>query len=480
MRLSSLTNLDSNLVSVVLSRVIVGASGVISIRLLTEFLSHQEVGKYFLINSALAFLSFGFFSPTGQMLSRFAHELRKKGKLASVLAIYVGAKQLFITILLSLFLLIFFRYFSTEGLSPGELSVILFFGVLAGNFNVVLGLVNLLGDQKLHAVWLSASTIFVILASSLAIMVSPFAQSWLITTYLTQIACFCLLTYQMKYLKDFNFAKFLDQISFTNIQTVLKFCLPLSVVLSLQWFFVSGYRFNIEAIFGLQVLAQIAVALSISSAVFVALESLLNQYFLPAYYRKISSADKEIKALAWNKLSAQLSPIYTFALWFFICCSPFFHKLLVAEEFSAYTEILLVGLAIEYLRVHTNLLLLVSQAEMKTVRTPLAYVVGLGIFFYLTQLPLFQASIFLFAVCLLLCHLTILVITFTQMRKLSRVSIHFGVILTPTIFSTPATGLAIFGGFDNSSIPFVACVSIWFLLSFYIYRKLHYPRYLEV
>ncbi|HAS7948372.1 TPA: hypothetical protein I7583_18640, partial [Vibrio cholerae] len=125
----------------------------------------------------------------------------------------------------------------------------------------------------------------------------------------------------------------------------------------------------VEDLYSAQILAFIAVGMTLSGAIFSALESLSTQFYMPLYLKKITNADQAMRTKAWNELADILLPVYIAVLIYVIALAPYLAKLLVAEKFQDAYIYAMIGAFIEFFRVITNLVYLVSQSEVKTKST---------------------------------------------------------------------------------------------------------------
>jgi len=164
---------------------------------------------------------------------------------------------------------------------------------------------------------------------------------------------------------------------------------------------------------------------------------LLTQYYNPIYLREITEASKEERTQSWNKLANYMIPIYILLAMYIIALSPYLTNLLVAQKFQEAYLYTMFGAMIEFFRVITNIIYMVSQSELKTNTTIIAYTIGFTI--SISTLYLFDMSeaLWIIPLSLSLSSAIVAVILFINMRKLLKISINIISILKSFIMALP-------------------------------------------
>ncbi|MCG6202972.1 hypothetical protein, partial [Psychromonas antarctica] len=218
---------------------------------------------------------------------------------------------------------------------------------------------------------------------------------------------------------------------------ILVFIIPITITLFLQWGQNSSYRIIIGDKYSVEILASIAVGFSVSGAIFNAVSSLAVQYFNPIYLRKITNSTKKCRVQAWNELADVMLPIYMCLMIFVICLSPYLLDILVAEKFKHVYLFVALGAVIEYFRVSSNVVYMVSQSEVRTTSTILPYMVG----FIASILPLYftdlTGNLWLIGVVLSFSYSLIFTLLYLNMKKILPVRINVNPTFKSLLLSTP-------------------------------------------
>jgi len=233
-----------------------------------------------------------------------------------------------------------------------------------------------------------------------------------------------------------------------------------------------SYRFLLENKYSLEVLASIAVGLSVSGAIFSAVEGLVSQYFNPIYLRQITDATKDIRAKSWNLLASNMIAIYILLAIFTISLSPYLVNILVAEKFNDVYIYTMVGVIIEFFRAMTNVVFKVAISELKTKRLMFPYLIGfilsIGTIYFID----FSDSLWKIPFVLGVSYVVIFTIMFFNMRKLLPISIDMYSIYKAILLGLP---FSIFFFIDNYatiwiSLGLISVSGLYFLLSIYLLK----------
>lgn len=145
-----------------------------------------------------------------------------------------------------------------------------------------------------------------------------------------------------------------------------KFALPLAVSALFMWGQGQSYRVIVEKMSGAEFLGYLGVGFSIATSVAGILESLVQQIYMPGFYRKITGADKAGRGEALSELAAKTMPVYLIYLFFVFGVSEFLVYFLVAEKYHAVFIFARYGAFIEFFRMATNVLGAGAYSEMRT------------------------------------------------------------------------------------------------------------------
>jgi O-antigen/teichoic acid export membrane protein len=410
----------------------------VSIKVLTTFLSEKEVGNYYLLQAIILLFSFVFLNPLGQYYGRqLIHWDQKKNLLNAtsvLLFLRISAIVLSLCIAMVLYeLLEYNKYYSLE-----VFLLFLFVSLIAGAHGVLLNAVNILGDRVKFTIYmLSTLCIGFILSLVIVLFIDNSGMSWLYGVAISQLIVSFPLYRTIVRNNNFSLNRIKTVFQKKYIKKITIFMMPVTITLFLQWGQNTSYRFIIEAKYSLEVLAFIGVGLTLSAAVFRSAESLATQFYYPIFLRQITYASKEDRAIAWNGLFGYMLPIYVILTVYVILFSPYLAKLLVAEKFYEAYIYAMFGAMIEFLRVITNLVYIVSQSEVKTNTTIIPYLFGfmvtvLTLYFidmsnYLWMIPLF----------LVISNGIIFIMLFRNMKKLLDIKIDMINLIKTLLYSLP-------------------------------------------
>lgn len=147
---------------------------------------------------------------------------------------------------------------------------------------------------------------------------------------------------------------------------VWVFAVPLAVSAFFMWAQGQSYRVIVEKMAGAEFLGYLAVGFSIATSVAGILESLVQQIYLPGFYRKITGGDKGTRGAALSELVAQTMPVYIIYLLFMLGVSEFLVHLLVAEKYRDVFVYARYGAFIEFCRMTTYVFAAGAYSEMRT------------------------------------------------------------------------------------------------------------------
>lgn len=371
-----LTKISSDLFIVGLGRVGQILLALVSMRVMTRFLSGAEVGHVYLVLSLASYFSLVFISPVGQYINRRIHRWHQEKSLLSrfslynlyVMAVSAGA----IPVLYSV------RY--AFGIGAGFPVVALLLTVAAliyfGTWNsTLIPALNMLNFRR-SFVGLTVFTLVFSLAFSMLFVLS--VQRTALFWLLGQISGLLLLSAAALY---YFFRKVLVDSSVPvqfrggALSGIYKFSLPLLVTSFFMWVQGQSYRVVVEKNIGAEFLGLLAVGLGVASSIGAAVESMLQQIYYPIYYREINTEDHEHRTAAWRKMAGVMLPLYLLVMLFVSFLADHLVTVLVDHKFRAAALFTVFGAWIEFSRVSTNILASVAHSEMRTdhLATPFAF-----------------------------------------------------------------------------------------------------------
>ena len=415
---------DKGLIYIVTARIFQVIISFLSLKLLTFYLSVDEVGNYYLLLTILSFFNLVFLNPPATYFKRSILEWKKTNNLLNnffilvLWIIIVGFSSIFVTIYL----------YSLAGYDTkfrlDLFSTYFFLSIIIGTtFRNLLNGINILGKRKFFSIYLILSLVFGIIFSVIFINVFN-ARSifWLLGFTFSEVILIFFL------FKSFDNSKIvlnniLKHFSKIKIKRILKFCLPIGFTTFLIWGQDMAYRFIVDFKYSTEILAEIAVGLAISSSVFSSIEIISNQYFNPIYLKKILGVNKFGRTNAWNQLARNLTPIYFLALIFTICSSEILIQILTDKKYTQSFIFVVLGSFKEFFRVMTNLVNKVSAWEYNTIYTIKPFLIGITITMFLLFSFDFNDHLYMIPLSLAVAYFVIFIISFLQMKKLLPIEI---------------------------------------------------------
>ncbi|MDD5208127.1 MAG: hypothetical protein PHV36_01955 [Elusimicrobiales bacterium] len=361
-----------------------GAQAVLTIaafRLLTTFLSPADVGNTYLILSMATLFGMFLLSPVCIYLNRklfFWHDSKSIfDHLLGYNLFLLGVSVLaFITVWLS------WRFFGIgAGLSGLSLALIVSFYVYALNWNqIFIPFLNALGHKVSFVLLTLATAGLGLLFSVIFIRVaSPSAVVWMSG----QVAAMALVTVLGAYVfrkkvrepraAGGGALRYVSKAAFSNIAV---FAVPLAGATFFMWAQGQSYRLLVEKINGAEFLGYLAVGFSIATSVAGILESLVQQIYMPPFYRRISGGDKDARRAALIELVSKVIPVYIIYLFFIIGSSEYLTRFLVAPKYHSVFVYARYGAFMEFFRMTTNILTSGAHSEMRTRALVMPYLLG--------------------------------------------------------------------------------------------------------
>ncbi|MDA8130463.1 MAG: oligosaccharide flippase family protein [Elusimicrobia bacterium] len=238
-----------------------------------------------------------------------------------------------------------------------------------------------------------------------------------------------------------------------------RFAIPLSGAAFFMWSQAQSYRVLVEKLNGAEFLGYLAVGFSIATSVAGILESLVQQIYLPGFYRAITGGDRAARAAALGKLVSKAIPVYLIYLFFLLGTSEYLVRVLVSEKFRAVFVYSRYGAFIEFFRMTTNILASAAHSEMRTDVLIKPYFFGgiaalAGVYFA----ALSPAPSICIPLALLASGLLTLVIMWRVVARMSGLALDAAVFVRYALLSLAFLPLAFFhgGGFVRATLALSA------------------------
>lgn len=356
-------------------RIVQAVLALAAIRVLTSVLPKDQVGLTYLVTSMASYFTLVFVNPLGMYLNRKLHSWHAELKLKSALKT-LNTYLMFVALGSIPVVLVAYYFFGVgTGFSPGQITFLIFVNILVNTWFQTLALgLNMFSYQRPFVI----ANVFTQMLSLMFSVAGVFllertAYVWLLGILLAQSmgACFAWLEYRRLVLESSSEEK----VQVFKTET-LYFCLPIAATTAFMWVQSQSYRLIVESSLGAPFLAILSVGLGVAVSIAGLVESLVNQYFYPAFYAAISNAALEARQSAWHRLFVNAMAVYIPTTLFVVFLGQFVLRVLVSPDFAGSADLIVWGGLIEFFRMTTNIVYAVSQSEMRTKSTILPYGVG--------------------------------------------------------------------------------------------------------
>jgi O-antigen/teichoic acid export membrane protein len=463
--------LNRDFIVLLLGKILQVIIALASIRILTSILSTEEIANYYLLLTLLALLSFSFFNPISIYFGRYIVSWEKTNNLLNAINVLLIVKVFSILISLLVVFILYTQLNYNVKYNLTEYMLFVFFSLLATVNGNLLSVLNTLEERIKFVKYLVVTLIVgLVISMSLVSLVDKTAVNWMYGLTISQILFSIFMYKYISKSREFLLDTVKAKITINKIKKVFYFVAPVTLVLFLEWGQSVSYRFILEFNYPLEVLAYIAVGLSVSGAIFSAVEGLVTQYFNPIYIKNITNASLEVRTRSWNMLAKYTISIYILLTIFVISLSPFLVKILVSEKFYDVYHYIMIGAIIEFFRTVTNIVFNVSVSELKAKKTIFPYISGLiistGVIYYFN----FSASLWLIPLVLAVSNCVVFVLMFYNMRKLLPISIDMKNIIRTIVLSSPLTICLLIDTRESilSSLFVILISGLYFLYSIYL------------
>jgi O-antigen/teichoic acid export membrane protein len=453
----------------------------VGLKLMTSLLPKTEIGMTYTVASLGSFFGLILINPVGMYFNRHVHLWHRHGRLRKafhILNIY------FLAIALLSVPVVFvsktFFHFGSE-LIAWQLVLLLFLNVFGSTwFMTLVPTLNLLEKRQAFVVLnLVSQLIGLLLSIALIRFVETTAFLWLFGGLVGQVIGAIATWF---YYRRFVFQNNSNELPNQNEEALLHrhqlmvFILPIAMTTSLMWAQTQLYRLIVETQLGAESLANLGVGLGVAASIMGIMESLVNQWFQPEYYQSLSSRGREGRLHAWIRLNDRASAVYIPTSIYIICSAPFILRILVSRQFADAWSILCLGAGVEFMRVMTSLVYMVSHSEMRTVRTITPYILSavsaLGcIAFVIFSFPTNQ--LIGISISLLFAGILGFSLMYQKMKALLPIAITWNLVWRMVLLSIPFSAMGFFWSHaDSIYISVLVCMIFGFYLLGVIHRGL--------
>lgn len=369
--------LSKNILLIVFGRFIQMALMVYSIYLLTSLLPPDELGRYYLFMSLIAFPGLVLINPVGQFIARKTNSWYQKGALLKRLLGY-ALLVLLTVVVSSLILLVLLKggfFHSLNNVAYIALfSGFVFFQTWT---NLIPFILNLLFHRFIFIFLTILTAILAVLIPYHITVDSKLAVDWL----LGAIIAFSIVTFLAVFFigmivkgQSLSFSRSLYEKN--QVKSLFLFAFPLSIATFFMWIQSAGLRVLVEHFFTLEYLAFIGVGLLLSTQISMAVESVLSQIYQPTFFSTIENKNISCRENAINHVLAFTVPIYIVMLVFVTVFAQELFYVLVDDRYKNAYMFLIIAIVFDFFRMLTNQYALACHSELNTKKNVPPYAAG--------------------------------------------------------------------------------------------------------
>ena len=275
--------MNRDLSIVILGRVLQVLIALVAIRVLTTFLSPEEVGNYYIILALFAFFNLVLLNPPSMYFGRHLLQWQRSKNLLNALFVFVLWVVIVAIVAIPVSMSVYY-WLEYEAKFDLDLFLIyIFIAIIISTIhrNVMYG-ANTLGYRKEFVIYL-ISTLFIGLICSVSIVYFyyNFALGWLMGVVLSETLMLFLIFKFFIQKNRLNIKKIKITLNKDKIKKILVFSLPIGLTTFLMWGQNTAYRLLVDYQYSAEVLGYIGVGLGIATAIFASIESISMQYFNP-------------------------------------------------------------------------------------------------------------------------------------------------------------------------------------------------------
>ena len=478
--------MNKSIVLISIGRVIQIVIGMLTIRLVSRFLSPDELGTLFLIMAVTGYFSFTLISPAGLFFMRRLHSWQMNQVVINRLLLYL-CYILAITGFSFITTYLAKQYFNfVTYMPPLQLASLVAFGLFSMTINqTIIPTLNMFLYRTSYIVFTNIGLLLGLLFAILLVNTqSKEAYLWFVGiqagALLTGIIALLYLSVQLK--ESVSITKSVTVFNTFNTKRLLAYILPLSISTGLLWAFNDGYRFFIEQYIDLTFLGYFSIGIAISMKLAAAIESLLVQIFTPHYFKKVTTDCVNERATAFNFMFEIVTPIHISTFIFIFAGAPFLATILSNYEYTHIYKYICYGAFIQLFRMMINNISSIAHSEYKTRYLIFPYLIGLlsivvMIYLSLQYLDIKQTI----PIILPIAGLLVLLQMIKNMKKILDITLNMKTAVIPTLLSLPMLIAYFFSHLATDIVHsiLIACtLGIYYLcILLLIYKKNQHSYY---
>jgi O-antigen/teichoic acid export membrane protein len=388
-------------------------------RLMTLFLSFEELANYYIVFSIYTFFSFIIIGSVGNYINRKTIEWYEENNLKSAL------KQIFIKFLFPLsifsFLPVFvYSFYVYDSIKTSIIICALVFTlILFKTFNeTVYPIFNIIRKNIKYVYFLLTFNLLNLLFSVLFVYFFGYNfEFWMLG-----LICSNLIVALLAWKSLFINSKSQNTLKL-NIKELYNFSSNILIGHILIWFLTDGFRFFAKNKFDTNSLGILLLGLMVSTQIFSLIEHFLNQIIYPRYLKKISTNNFNERSVAFNKYFNKVLPIVFLSAIFMSLSSAEILSILIDKSKINNTIIFVfqVAIWIEFFRILINSLKNITTSEFQTQKLILPYFIGCLIF--ILGIILYDFNVKSLSALLLLSYFLISIICIKMFNKIIKIKL---------------------------------------------------------
>ena len=351
---------------------------VVSIKLSSHLLAPEQMGRFALANSVVAFFSFMFFNPVGMFMNRRMHSWWRDGQWPSY-HLWFGAYVLGVAAIAGLSFVFAAPLYSGLDMALGWMLLLICGSVIVTTANqLLISSLNLLGFVRPFAVLTVLTPLLGLgVAWVLCDWQHPQTEYWLSGLLIGQAVAvaFALAVYRGAWQARGGPTVIVRALQPQMLQRLFVYAWPISIAVVLGWLQNQGYRLVMENQIGLKQLGIFVAAYGIALGIMSAVESLLASLLQPAFYRRLNEPGS-LAAAAWNDYAAIALPVLVLTAATLAAAAPEAVHIFLAPAYWDTAEYVRWAAVIELVRTAANVYGLAMHAEMNTRRLILPSLLG--------------------------------------------------------------------------------------------------------
>ena len=354
-------------------RLCVAVIALLSLRLVTTYLSPADFGQLSILISIQVFCGLFLVNPAGQYINIHTHQwwsdhtLFQRLKRYRIYIYIVSATGSVITYLLA-------HYYEIDPWLGGGA---IFFIILFGTWNsTLLPMLNMLGFRGASITLTISSAALGLVASILLVRNDGGATGWFIGQSIgLALGAMLAIIFFKKHappIKDDH-----RKIKLISNSKIISYCFPLAVATGFMWCQLSGYRFIVDHYWGITALGFLSAGLLIPAQISGLFESLVMQFLYPYFYSKVSGEySQEGLRSSMSDLLNVVFPIYIVFSGSVIIAAPYLTALLLGPQYQDQSYFFVVGVLVELFRMLANILGNAAHVRRESALLTIPY--GLG------------------------------------------------------------------------------------------------------